>query len=526
MPKTMRRHSSALWSGARLACAVACLALPAVGQGTQPQSWSEIMDLATTAQAAATPEQLLPLVPELALQEHPELHDLIMGAGGSIALAPETAASALERLDPLAPLARPDTDLVSTGFDIPACPSAGLDLVAGLPPPYGHYAASPLNNWCMPNSSNNGCSNVPDTGLTFDFRSACRQHDLAYRWVPTQRLSVDNRFLVDMGSDCNRRNFISRAICYTVAGLYYTGVRLFGGFVYGNSPTPGYDMEGKPLNFPPVTSCAQPSHAIFYSPAGTVVPRGTTVYMSGVVRPFSRVRYEFVDSAGTVAARHFTDFSRDNCVVHHEPEAFNTGLLSSGTYTVRATYMAWETEANVTADVATLQIYAQGTTTCGQPTHAYVYSPGGTTLQRGAIVYPTGVVRRYTPILFRFYDEAGNQVAAHQTQPARSNCVVHHEPEAFSTWSLPYGTIHSTATYTRWETDEVVTVPSTTLQILAPPPPPVCNPDDEASCWASGGSWNAADCTCSYCGDGICSAGEEGWCWNDCSQCQYNYCPY
>ncbi len=523
----MKHRLSALCRVARLlAPALVCLTMPVHGQGSQPQSWSEILSLAEQAQMASTPEQLLPLVPELAMQEHPELHDLIMGGTGSIALVPEAAALDLSRLDPLGSFVRPTTDLVTTGAGIPECPFAGLDLVAGLPPPYGHYLTSPLNNWCMPNSSNNGCSNVPDTGLTFDFRSACRQHDLAYRWVPTQRLLVDSRFLVDMGSDCGRRNFISRAICYTVAGLYYTGVRLFGGLVYGNSPTPGYDMEGKPLSFPPVTTCAQPSHAIFYSPSGYSVPRGTSVYLSGVVRPFSRVRYEFVDSSGNVAARHLTDFSRANCVVHHEPEAFNTGLLASGTYTVRATYMAWESESNVTANVATLQLYSQGTTTCGQASHAYVYSPGGTTLQRGATVYPIGVVRRSTPILFRFYDSAGNQVATHQTQPARSNCVVHHEPEAFSTWSLPYGTIHTTATYTQWETDEVVTVPSSSFEILTPPPPPVCDPDAEAACWAAGGSWDASNCTCSYCGDGICSVGEEGWCWNDCSQCQSGYCPY
>lgn len=32
----------------------------------------------------------------------------------------------------------------------------------------------------------------------------------------------------------------------------------------------------------------------------------------------------------------------------------------------------------------------------------------------------------------------------------------------------------------------------------APPPPPACDPDQEQSCWDSGGSWNSLGCSCSY----------------------------
>lgn len=62
-------------------------------------------------------------------------------------------------------------------------------------------------------------------------------------------------------------------------------------------------------------------------------------------------------------------------------------------------------------------------------------------------------------MVFDFADPVTGQIVArHVTQPSRLNCVVHHEPEAFSTWNLPPGRIDVYATYTRWEAQENVRV--------------------------------------------------------------------
>jgi hypothetical protein len=82
------------------------------------------------------------------------------------------------------------------------------------------------------------------------------------------------------------------------------------------------------------------------------------------------------------------------------------------------------------------------------------------------------VVHKYSRITFDFYDADGNWITQHVTQPAHDNCVVYHEPEWFSTWRLPVGTITVKATFLEWETDQWLTRQVGTLNVLEPPPPP------------------------------------------------------
>jgi hypothetical protein len=75
-----------------------------------------------------------------------------------------------------------------------------------------------------------GCSNVPDTGATFDFKDACATHDYL---ADLQRFGakgltepgMDNQFLLDMKADCKGRNFLSRKNCEAVAYGYRAGVQ-------------------------------------------------------------------------------------------------------------------------------------------------------------------------------------------------------------------------------------------------------------------------------------------------------------
>lgn len=393
-------------------------------------------------------DELVAMVPQAVYDEYPGYDGLIRGT------------------------ANPD-DVIHTGASIPGCVAAGTRLLPGFPPPYGYYQPATTNNFCLPNDTNGGCSGVPDNGLTFDFRAACRQHDIAYHFAPTARSTVDGRFLTDMGSDCARRGgwrIWQQPYCYERAALYYLGVRLFGGLVYGNASRPGYNEPLPPGGFEPPpapTTCLQPSHGtLYYPPGGANIPRGATIYLAGVVHQHSRIRFEFRNSSGTLLATHLTYFSEENCVVLYESERFNTSYLPVGPVAVSATFARWEASDEVTQQLGTYNITTGGgTTTCLQYTHAWVH-PGGTIVQ-GQTVYPTGVVKRYTSVWFAFYDGGGTLVATHLTRPAGSNCVINYEPEAMSTWSFPVGTVTAVATYTEWESDQVVTVPVTTFQVVA-----------------------------------------------------------
>jgi hypothetical protein len=370
----------------------------------------------------------------------------------------------------------PVPQFAQSGASIPPCVAQGSQLLSGFPPPYGYFAPASTNNFCLPNGPNGGCDIVAGSGLTFDFRAACRQHDLGYQWAPSTREAVDNRFLVDMQSDCARRTgwrAWQQPFCYGRAALRYAFVRAFGWVGYGNTERPGYNRPVPPTGVPPLvanTSCLQGSHGnVYYPPGGTSIPRGAIIYLSGVVRVNSRIRFEFRDSAGTLLATHLTYFAQENCVVEYESERFNTGLLPVGPVAVSATFPRWEASDEVTQQLGTYNITAGGgTTTCQQYTHPYVYTgTASSTFTRGAIIYPTGVVKRGTRVQFYFYDAGGALIATHLTAPARSNCVINHEPEAMSTVSFPLGAVSVVATYTEWETDQTVTRPVVTLNVVS-----------------------------------------------------------
>jgi hypothetical protein len=99
--------------------------------------------------------------------------------------------------------------------------------------------------------------------------------------------------------------------------------------------------------------------------------------------------------------------------------------------------------------------------TCSQhndASHAWVGGVGSTFTQ-GATMYPTGVVAAATRIVFDFVNPTTGQIVLrHVTNPSRANCVVHHEPEAVSSWNLPAGRIDVYAKFTRWEAVEDVRV--------------------------------------------------------------------
>jgi hypothetical protein len=365
----------------------------------------------------------------------------------------------------------------------------------------------------MPNSPTGGCGPaiIRGDGAYFDFTRACRQHDLAYRWTPvppSQRHLVESRLLHEMLYDCSLRGPVTGSLCGIRAGLYYTFTSLLGGFSYGASPTPGYNAKGDPMVWPaPYAPCVpaspqdppQASYAsIFTDGFGNRVPRTKPLYFTGVVRQHSRVRFQLIDASGNVALQHMTHAARTNCVIHYEPERVPASLLPDGVYQVRALLTPWETEEVTQQNLGTLEIFTPtGSTTCNQTSHAWVYG-AQYPITAGAYIYPTGVVRKNTSIYFNFVPQAGGPSYQHTTQPARDNCVVHHEPEARSTaWWTP-GRYDIYATYTEWETDGVVTRNVGVLDLLSPPPPPTCDPNAEQDCNSMGGpyQWDSTNCVC------------------------------
>jgi hypothetical protein len=84
---------------------------------------------------------------------------------------------------------------------------------------------------------------------------------------------------------------------------------------------------------------------------------------------------------------------------------------------------------------------------CGQATHAFwgLGSTWSNDITRGTTIYVSGIVIPGTFMYWVIYNQYGQRVVFHQTQPARSNCVVHHEDEAISTsnWAPGYYYVHT-----------------------------------------------------------------------------------
>ncbi len=83
-----------------------------------------------------------------------------------------------------------------------------------------------------------GCTAVPDSGPGFDFTESCNTHDRCYFERPygndrDARKQCDVDFFWDMVDHCRAAHPDSALAlrgCYTVAAVYYLGVRSFGGF--------------------------------------------------------------------------------------------------------------------------------------------------------------------------------------------------------------------------------------------------------------------------------------------------------
>lgn len=403
---------------------------------------SDLLQRLDALDAATTAEEAAALLPESVYKEQPDLVTLI-----------ETG---------VLPNSPP---VVFTGEAIPPTPLAGGTLLPKYPGPYGFHTSNPTNNWGMPNSPSGGCGPwfIRGDGLYFDFRRACRQHDLAYRWTPvpaSQRHLVENRLLQEMLYDCSLRNPVSRALCSIRAGIYFTATTLLGGPSYGNTLTPGYNTTGIPQTWQaPYSSCAQASHAWIYGDGfWTRIPRNKSLYFTGVVRQYSRVRFQLLDGAGNVVLQHMTHPARTNCVIHHEPERVPAAALANGVYRAKVLFTPWETEEVTEQDLGTFEIFTPtGSTSCNQESHAWVHGAQGP-IWAGTVIYPTGVVRKNTTVRFDFLPQAaGGPSYQHTTRVSRDNCVVHHEPEARSTAGWVPGRYNIYATYTEWETDALVT---------------------------------------------------------------------
>lgn len=83
--------------------------------------------------------------------------------------------------------------------------------------------------------TDDGCSNVPDSGPYFDFKDACERHDFGYRnykelgLFDEEKDSVDDQFLQDMKDHCATRGLLAKGPCYAQAEAYHQGVEELGG---------------------------------------------------------------------------------------------------------------------------------------------------------------------------------------------------------------------------------------------------------------------------------------------------------
>lgn len=113
---------------------------------------------------------------------------------------------------------------------------------------------------------------------------------------------------------------------------------------------------------------------------------------------------------------------------------------------------------------------------CAQQSYATVFTDGyGNRVPRTKTMYFTGVVRPLSRIRFQLLDGSGNVVLQHMTHASRSNCVVHHEPEAVPAWLLPDGVYQARALYTPWETELVTEANLGTLEVFTPTGSTSCN---------------------------------------------------
>jgi hypothetical protein len=86
---------------------------------------------------------------------------------------------------------------------------------------------------------NDSCNLVPDSFGLADFAPACGRHDVCYNSTK-DRLDCDRALLAGLTLACafaypSSSQLSLRLTCFTVAGIYFVGVRLFGASFYRGS---------------------------------------------------------------------------------------------------------------------------------------------------------------------------------------------------------------------------------------------------------------------------------------------------
>jgi len=86
------------------------------------------------------------------------------------------------------------------------------------------------------------CNFVPDSFRAANFARACDQHDLCYsNTLGISRLDCDRAFLQSLTAACTLAYPTQTALrltCFTVASIYFVGVRLFGAAFYTGTGSP------------------------------------------------------------------------------------------------------------------------------------------------------------------------------------------------------------------------------------------------------------------------------------------------
>ncbi len=130
-------------------------------------------------------------------------------------------------------------------------------------------------------------------------------------------------------------------------GGYGEGGEEIGGGT-GGTTVPPFNPPFRPYIFAanlapaPLTSslyyeCGQVTHA-FWGFSNDVT-QGTVIYLTGVVAPGTVMHWGIYNQAGQLVREHWTQKSRDNCVVHHEPEGVSTAGMAPGYYYLYASYV-------------------------------------------------------------------------------------------------------------------------------------------------------------------------------------------
>ncbi len=101
--------------------------------------------------------------------------------------------------------------------------------------------------------------------------------------------------------------------------------------------TPQEILPGVLVNPNLYQTCAQFPHV--FTGFSNDLQRGTPLYLTGVVAPGTYVVFGFYNQFGQLADLQLTTAARNNCVIHHEENAFSTSRLAPGYYTLYANYV-------------------------------------------------------------------------------------------------------------------------------------------------------------------------------------------